>query len=42
MAQHSHKTKKNAQVFAADMRRKGFNASIHKKKKGWGSSITRR
>jgi hypothetical protein len=41
MASHRAKTKKNANALARKMERKGFNASVYKKKKGWGVSVTR-
>ena len=42
MAVHRTKWKSTAIQLAAMMRRKGFNATIYKLKKGYGVSVTRR
>jgi hypothetical protein len=42
MAARSATTKANAETTAAKMRKKGFNASVFKKKKGYGISVTRK
>jgi len=42
MAPHTSKTKANATMLATKMRKKGFEASVYKKKKGYGVSVTRR
>jgi hypothetical protein len=42
MASHRCKNKKNANALARKMERKGFNASVYKKKKGYGVSVTRK
>jgi len=42
MASHRAKSKKNANAKARRMERKGFNASVYKKKKGYGVSVTRK
>jgi len=41
MVGHRAKTKTSAERQAARARRKGFEASVYKKKKGWGVSVTR-
>lgn len=41
IAAHTAKTKTLAKKKAAKARKKGFNASIYKKSKGWGVSVTR-
>ena len=41
MVGHRAKKKSTANMKAARMRKKGFNASVYKKKKGWGISVTR-
>jgi len=41
MASHTCKTKKNAQMMASRLRKKGLNTSVYKKKSGWGVSSTR-
>lgn len=35
------KTKMNAEAFASNKRHKGFKATVSKRKKGWGVSVTR-
>lgn len=42
MAQHSCKKKSSAEAYAKRMRNKGFNASVYKKRKGYGVSVTRK
>jgi len=42
MAAHRCKNKKNADDYASRMRKRGFNASVFKKKKGYGVSVTRK
>ena len=42
MASHTCKTKSNAKEYAKRMRKKGFNAEIYNKKKGYGVSVTRK
>lgn len=41
MASHRCKNKTTAKAFASKMRKKGFKASIYKKQKGYGVSVTR-
>lgn len=41
MTGHRAKTKTSAKKQASKARRKGFDAAIYKKKKGWGVSVTR-
>lgn len=41
MASHRCKTKRTANAFARKMERKGLNASVYKRKKGYGVSVTR-
>jgi hypothetical protein len=42
MAVHNSGTKTNARMMASRFRRKGFVASVFKKKKGYGVSVTRK
>lgn len=42
MASHYAKKKKNANALARKMEQKGFNASVYKKKKGYGISVTKK
>jgi len=42
MVGHRANTKTTAKRQAERMRGKGFNASVYKKKKGYGVSVTRR
>jgi hypothetical protein len=42
MAGHRAKTKSSANRLASRMRRRGFNASVFKKKRGYGVSVSRR
>ena len=42
MAGHRAKSKTSAKKQASEARRKGFDASVYKKKKGWGVSVTRK
>ena len=42
MAGHTCKNKKNAEAMASRLRKKGLNASVYKKKKGYGVSATRK
>ena len=42
MVGHRANTKSSAKKQAAKARRKGFDAGIFKKKKGWGVSVTRK
>ncbi len=42
MASRRAKNKKNALAVAKRMRNKGFKASVFKKKKGYGVSVTRK
>ena len=41
MATHTCRNKKNAEAYASRMRKKGYNASVYKKAKGYGVSVTR-
>jgi len=41
MTAHSCKSKTTAKRMASKMRKKGFKASIYKKQKGYGVSVTR-
>lgn len=41
MVSHSARTKANAEERARKLRKMGLNASVYKKKKGWGVSSTR-
>lgn len=41
MVGHRAATKSSAKKMATRMRRKGFSASVFKKKKGYGVSVTR-
>ena len=40
MTAHRAWTKTSAKKQAAKARKKGFKASVYKKKKGWGVSVT--
>jgi len=42
MVVHNFRKKKNAKHEAKKLREKGYNASVHKKKKGYGVSSTRK
>jgi len=42
MVGHRADTKTSAKNQAKKARKKGFNAGIFKKKKGWGVSVTRK
>jgi hypothetical protein len=42
MVGHTCKTKTTAKKFATRARAKGFNATVSKKKKGYGVSVTRK
>ena len=42
MASHVAKNKTTAKAAASRARAKGFNASVYKKRKGYGVSVTRR
>ena len=42
MASRTAKKKTTAEATASRMRRKGYNASVYKKKKGYGVSVTRK
>lgn len=42
MVGHTCKTKTNAKKFAERARKRGFNATVSKKKKGYGVSVTRK
>lgn len=42
MVGHRALTKTSAKAQAKKARKKGFNASIYKKKKGWGVSVTKK
>jgi len=42
LATHISKTKAKAKNLAKKFRKKGFFASIYKRKKGWGVSVTRK
>jgi len=42
MVGHRANTKTSAKKAATQARKKGFDANIYKKKKGWGVSVTRR
>ena len=42
MVGHRANTKTTAKKAAEEARKKGFNASVYKKKKGYGVSVTRR
>ena len=42
MAGHKANTKTTARKQARKARKKGFNAGIYKKKKGYGVSVTRK
>ena len=42
MVVKNSRTKKMADMKAASARKKGFEASVFKKKKGYGTSVTRK
>jgi hypothetical protein len=42
MTSHSCRSKRTAKEYAEEAREKGFSASVHKKKKGYGVSVTRK
>jgi hypothetical protein len=42
MVEHTCRTKTTAKHFASRRREKGFNATVYKKKKGYGVSVTRK
>lgn len=42
MTAHRAKSKANANMMASKMRKKGLEASVYKKKKGYGVSVTRK
>jgi hypothetical protein len=42
MVSHCARTKTSAKKMATRMRNKGFEASVYKKKKGYGVSVTRK
>lgn len=42
MVGHRAKTKSSAEKQATKARKKGFSASVYKKKKGYGVSVTRK
>jgi len=42
MVGHKAKNKTTAKKQASEARKKGFNAGIYKKLKGWGVSVTRK
>jgi len=42
MTGHTAYKKTNAKKLASRMRKKGFEASVYKKKKGYGISVTRK
>ena len=42
MTSYNKEKKKNADMLASKMRKKGLNASVYKKKKGYGVSVTRK
>jgi hypothetical protein len=42
MAGHQCRSKSTAKKYAMRMRNKGFNATVSKRKKGYGVSVTRR
>lgn len=42
MVGHTCRTKTTAKKFATRMRNKGFNATVSKKKKGYGVSVTKK
>lgn len=42
MVGHTCKTKTTAKKFATRMRKKGFEASVFKRKKGYGVSVTKK
>lgn len=42
MVGYNFMKKKNAKSKAKSMRKKGLEATVYKKKKGWGCSVTRK
>ena len=42
MVGHRAQTKTSAKKAATKARKKGFEANVYKKKKGWGVSVTRK
>lgn len=42
MTSYRAMTKTNAKKKAREMRKKGYECSIYKKKNGWGVSVTRK
>lgn len=42
MASHTCRKKSSAEAYANRMRKRGFEASVYKKKKGYGVSVTKR
>ena len=42
MASHSCRKKSSAKAYAKRMRAKGFSATVYKKRKGYGVSVTRK
>lgn len=42
MTSHTARTKMNAKKLATKMRKRGLEASVFKKKKGYGISVTRK
>jgi len=42
MTSYNFMKKKNAKMKASKMRKKGYECSVYKKKKGWGISVTRK
>jgi len=42
MVGHRALTKTTAKKQACEARKKGFKATVYKKKKGWGVSVTRK
>jgi hypothetical protein len=42
MVAHRAKSKRTAEMMAANYRKKGFNCSVFKKKKGYGVSVKRK
>jgi hypothetical protein len=42
MVGHNFAKKKNAQAYARKMTGKGYSATVYKKKKGYGCSVTRK
>ena len=42
MVSYNKKYKKTAEQLAKDRRKKGYNASVYKKDKGYGVSVTKK